>query len=335
MTFPIDRRNERSYDAGWSGEVFICDVDRTYLATRFSTMKGLASIPFEFAVDKQDIDGMVSLLKEVRRGPRCESRTTPLYFISASPAQLRSVIERKMLFDGLEFDGTTFKDWLKIISGLRLRRLKEQLGFKLTALLAGRLDLPPGAGEILLGDDLETDPLAFSLYADLLAGRVTGEEARLVLVRHGVAPDDAESIRELLVHAGCDGGVRHICIRMERHSAPEAFLDWAPQLCPCRGAIQMAVSLWSLGCISQQGVQRVARDLASRHWTAEILGERIQDCTRRGIVDRERAELLCLGLAEEGLVPARLPLPALDPVWAAARERDPSQPWTPRRHLQG
>ena len=141
MPFPIDRVNERSFDPAWSGEVFICDIDRTYLYTRFSSLKGLASIPFEFAIDKQDIEGMTPLLREIRRGPERRSRNTPLYFVSASPAQLRPVIQRKMLLDGLEFDGTIFKDWLGCVTSLRLRRLKEQLGYKLTALLLQRSEL--------------------------------------------------------------------------------------------------------------------------------------------------------------------------------------------------
>jgi hypothetical protein len=334
MTFPISRRNDRLLPPEWRGEVFICDIDRTYLATRFSSLKGLARIPFEFAIDKQDIDGMVVLLKELRRGPSDQSRSSPLYFISASPAQLRPVIQRKMLLDGLEFDGTTFKDWIGVIAELRLKRMREQLGFKLTALFAGRAELPAGAEEILIGDDLENDALAFTLYADLLAGRISRELLVPLLTRHGVGYDDALAIRDAAVQVGTGtGGVKRAYIRMERHSRPEAFLDAFPGLTGCHGALQMAVALWEVGSVGKSGVLRVTRDLYDRHWPPETIGDRLRDCCRRGLVALERAEDLRQELVVEGLVPRGLELPAVDRVWGVAAHREPGRPWTPLRHL--
>jgi len=52
----------------------------------------------------------------------------------------------------------------------RFRNLREQVGYKLTELLAGRRDTPVTADEILFGDDWESDPLIYSLYADVVAG---------------------------------------------------------------------------------------------------------------------------------------------------------------------
>jgi hypothetical protein len=336
MGFPIDRRTERDFEAGWQGEVVTCDIDRTYLMTRFSSLRGLARIPFEFAIDKLDIEGMVPLLKELRRGPARTSRSTPLYFISASPGQLRSVIERKMLLDGLEFDGTTFKDWLGVVAGLRLRRLKEQLGFKLTALSAARRELPAAAREILIGDDLETDALAYTIYADALAGRLTGEQLSHLLLRHGVSFEDAESIGAALRALPACGGVRRIYIRLERNDRPEAFLDSFPWLCACRGAFQIAVSLWAQGSISRQGVTRVADDLASRGMEPPVLADRLAECCRRALCDRPAAEELAEELAAAKQVPRGIELPEAEPVWAEARERaagNPDLPWTPARQL--
>jgi hypothetical protein len=335
VTFPIDRLNERSFAADWAGEVFVCDIDRTYLATRFSTLRGLARIPFEFAVDKQDIDGMVTLLREVRRGPGAHSRVTPLYFISASPAQLRPVIQRKMLLDGLEYDGTTFKNWIGVISGLRLRRLREQLGFKITALLEARRDLPCQAAEILLGDDLESDALAFTLYADLLAGRLTEPQLLRTLTQQQVAFDDAQAILELRRGLPVTAGVRRAYIRLERHEAPAAFLDYAPHLVACRGALQIAASLWAQGSIGAAGVLRVAEELARRGWGPETLGERLCDARRRGLLDDDQGRVLCAELGAAKIVPAGLEPPPLDERWreAAARGVEVPRPWTPARFV--
>lgn len=336
MGFPIDRRNERSFEPGWQGEVVTCDIDRTYLMTRFSSLKGLARIPFEFAIDKQEIEGMVPLLKELRRGPARESRSTPLYFISASPSQLRPVIERKMLLDGLEFDGTTFKDWIGVVAGLKLRRLKEQLGFKLTALCRSRAELPAGAREILIGDDLETDALAYTLYADALAGRIDAVQLSRALGRHGVAVEDAEAITVTLRTLPRSDSVARIYIRLERSDQPEAYLDSFPWLCACRGSFQMALGLFAAGTITRHGVERVASDLASRGVTSRALADRLEDACRRALCGERAAAELALALADAELLPRGLELPDPDPAWAEAERRaraQPDAPWTPARLL--
>ena len=326
MTFPLSSVNERTFDPDWSGEVFVCDIDRTYLYTRFSSLQGLAQIPFEFAVDKRDIEGMAPLLREVRRGPGRESRQTPLYFISASPAQLRPVIQRKMLLDGLEFDGTVFKDWLRVLTSLKLKRLKEQLGFKLTALLLHRKELPPGAQEILIGDDLESDALIFTLFADAVAGRIEEERLLQILLDHNVAVDDARAICELVSELPRRDAVKRCYIRLERHATPEAFLDYWPQVAICLGAFQMALCLWQEGSISTEGVERVATDLLEHGQLPADLDERLVDCCRRGLVQRERGEELRAHLAREKLFAPGPELPEVARQWAVRRT---DGPWTP------
>ena len=177
--------------------MFIADIDRTYLSTRFSSLRGMARIPFEGAAQKRDIEGMARLIREIRRGPGERSRDTPLYFVSASPKQLRPVIERKMGLDGISFDGTTFKDWGRVLRRAKFRRLKEQVGFKMTALMTGRAATPEGAHEILLGDDLETDPVTYAIYADALAGRIPIRDLIRVLRLNGVGEGDAEDIMRM------------------------------------------------------------------------------------------------------------------------------------------
>ena len=333
MTFPLSSVNDRSFDPGWTGEVFVCDIDRTYLYTRFSSLGGLAQIPFEFAVDKRSIEGMAPLLREIRRGPGPHSRQTPLYFISASPAQLRSVIQRKMLLDGLEFDGTVFKDWLGVLASLRLRRFKEQLGFKLTALLLQRRELPPGAREVLIGDDLESDALTFTLFADAVSRRIDDRTLLRILLRHGVAFDDARAIGQLVSGIPRCDAVRRAYIRMER-SSYDAFLDYWPHVAICTGAFQIALGLWQGASISDEGVARVVAGLREEGHTPAALGERLAQACRQGLVDRTRAVELAARLSERGLVADGGPLPEVAPEWAARARVDPGEPWTPR-HLRG
>src|SRR5439155_26568806 len=140
--------------------------DGTYLATDLTSLKKALAIPFQFAVDKATIPGAVSLLRELRHGPGEKPSFTPLYFVSASPPQLRSVLERKMVLDGVEFDGIAFKDQLKLALRGRLGELKNHTGYKLTALLEYRTRLPRRTRWRLLGDDLESDAEIYTMFAD-------------------------------------------------------------------------------------------------------------------------------------------------------------------------
>ena len=288
MTFPVDRSDQRSFDHNWSGDAVFCDIDRTYLYTRFSSLKGLSRIPFEFAIDKRDIAGMVPLLKELRRGPDTTSRHTPLYFVSASPPQMRPVIERKMLMDGVEYDGTTFKNWRACLRSGRLGRMKDQVGFKVTALLLARHALPRGTREILIGDDMEKDALAYCLYADIVSGRIPIDRIPRVLMGLGVGRPDAWGVADLKKMIPDRDSVRRIVIRLERRE-PEHFEEFSPHVHPCHGPYQMALSLHDAGCISGEGVKRVSAGLRTRGVTEEQLDELQHDALARELIDGGRS----------------------------------------------
>jgi hypothetical protein len=166
----IDRTSHRSLGASYAGDVLIWDIDKTYLDTRFSSLRGLLSIPFELAIDKQALPGTVPLLRALRRGPGERSAIVPLFFVSGSPPQLRSIIERKMTLDGVGFDGITFKDQWGLLKRRRPRAIKHQVGYKLLALLLYRLDASAGARWLLFGDDVEQDAEVFRLFGEVCGG---------------------------------------------------------------------------------------------------------------------------------------------------------------------
>ena len=285
-------------------------------------MKGMLGVPLEAAVDKQAIAGMAVLLQEIRRGPGPTSRHTPLYFVSASPSRMRAVIERKMLLDGVEHDGTLFKDWAAILRSLSWRRLREQLGFKLTALLTQRLALPTGARETLLGDDLETDALAFGLYADMLAGHLPLGQIVDRLVENGVARADAQAVVALRQALPPVAGVRRALIRLERHGDANAFIDHAPHLVACHDAFQMACVLLADGDVGEPAVLRVANRLVALGIPPTTLGQRLADLCRRAAIKPGLAARLQAILSDAHLLPAAR-LPSALPIWAAAMGRSP------------
>lgn len=332
MAFPIDRKEERTFSPEWAGQVLVVDIDRTYLATRFSRIRDLARIPFERAEAKEDIAGMARLLVELRHGPTLDRRETPLYFVSASPKQLRPTIERKLALDGITYDGTTFKDWASVLKQRRpLRSLRKQLAFKLTALLTGRLSIPAGANELLLGDDLESDPLAYALYADVLADRIPIDVLADVLRRNEVLEPDADDIVARSKALPRGRGVSRAFIRLERHTDPDDFLEYAPGVLGCTSAFQMAAALWKVEAVSLPGVARVALSLRERGVDVIVLQHELDDLVRRAIVLEDEAVSLYDALVHRGVVLGRTPWPAPDPRWLAAQA--PRTTWTPARLL--
>lgn len=333
MAFPISRANYRTLDPTWEGQVFVADIDRTYLSTHFSSLRGMARIPFERAAEKKDIEGMARLFREVRKGPGDSARETPLFFVSASPKQLRPVIERKMALDGIGFDGTIFKDWNKVVRRGRFRRLREQIGFKMTALLANRAHLPEGAHEILIGDDLETDPVTYALYADTLAGRIPVEDLARVLRLNGVIPSDAEAITRARRELRPGRGVLRAFIRLERHADTDDFIDFAPGVVGCTGAFQMAVAMWKLGSITLPGVCRVAFDLVTRGVSPAVVAERLRDLCRRAIVTPDEARQIAEPLERNRTMAVLTDPVDPDPRWAKVWHDDPYRVWTPARYV--
>ena len=334
MSFPIHRVCYRTLDPDYVGVVFVADIDRTYLMTRFSSLRGMARIPFERAEHKQDIEGMARLFREIRSGPQGQDRDTPLFFVSASPRQLRPVIEKKMVLDGIGFDGTTFKDWGKVVGKMRFHRLREQIGFKLTALLTNRAQLPVGAHEVLLGDDLEHDPLTYCIYADLLGGRIGPDDAARVLQKNGVLAIDARSIAASVRALRPGKGVQRALIRLERHAEPEALVDFAPGVVPCTGAFQMAVTLWRLGCIGRAGIGRVASEMIHRKVASDRLAARLADLVRRAVIGLDDAKSIARELAEKSLLAPIDVWPEVDVAWERVAQRRADRVWTPARYLE-
>ncbi len=215
----IDRSNDRVFPPAYQGDVCVWDIDKTYLDTRFSSLRGLLGIPFELAVDKHAVPGAVPLLRGLRHGPGDDSALVPLYFISGSPRQMRRVLERKMTIDAVQFDGITFKDQLGLLKARRPRGIVEQIGYKLAALLLYRKEHPPGVRYLLFGDDVERDAEAFLLFGEVCAGlRGPALETRLrALGVHDEDVDECVSLADVI--AVERDPVSHVFIREVRGHA--------------------------------------------------------------------------------------------------------------------
>src|SRR6476659_1752575 len=130
------------------------DLDKTYLRTEFDTMRDLVRTAFERADEKRTNPGAATLLRELARA------NVSIHILSGSPEQMRRRLEEKLKLDGIRWDAFTLKPNLKNMLRLRFRALRDQLGYKLPALLLSRTaaakDLV-GVKETLFGDDAEAD----------------------------------------------------------------------------------------------------------------------------------------------------------------------------------
>lgn len=293
--YPLSVVDNRSLPDSFSDPLFVWDIDKTYLATRFSSPKYMARIPLEFAVDKQAIPGMPQVLRGLRRGPGPRFACAPLYFVSASPPQLRKVIERKMMLDAVDFDGITFKDWGSTLVQLRPGRLREQVGFKVCALLDGRRR-HPGAREYLFGDDFEMDAFAYSLYSKILTGELRGDAVVRELAREGVAKDDIDCIlRMRAALKGPLGTVERAFIHLERRSSPETFAPLGSLVTPVKGAFQLSLALFALDLVDDRTVTETASAIRATSVFRRLdLDALMADALHRGLISPERARELPL-----------------------------------------
>lgn len=280
-SYPLSVRNDRILPESYRGPAFVWDIDKTYLATRFSSWRGLAMIPVEFAVDKQAIPGMPEILRALRRGPSKRVECRPLYFVSASPPLLRGVIERKMLQDGVEQDGIIFKDWLRTMLQLRPYRILDQVGFKTSALLRGRMDRVQSR-EYLFGDDYESDAEAFSLYARWINGEIPMAELETELLNNAVKPFDVKLIlRAAAAIPESRGTVEKIFIHLEKKTPPEKFRRFGGRVIAVQGAYQLALALRDLGLIDAAALRAAEAAVQAKGFDAAKL---FADAKRRKII---------------------------------------------------
>jgi len=284
------------------------DLDKTYLRSEFDTLRQLWQTARERGEDKIEVPGVADLMKALKATADARGRVLSVHFISASPPQIGKAIRDKLAFDGVPYDGITFKNQLAHLKRGRLRNLREHVGYKLTELLRGRLAAPPGTRELLFGDDWESDALTYSLYADVLAGRLPTARLRPLLVRVGIDP---EQIADVLGLAGLAGGldaVDRILINLERRTPPAAFRFFGPRVVPTFNYFQTAIVLAADGTLDEDGLARVARALIERsRYTPRRLENSLADLVRRGITVGDVATELAEPLRRAGLLPGTVP----------------------------
>jgi hypothetical protein len=291
------------------------DLDKTYLRSDFDTLRSLLRTAFEKAEDKVDVPGVAEVIRGLKASAARHERTALVHFVSASPPQIGNAIRKKLLLDGVPYDGIVFKDQLAHIRRGKLRNLREHVGFKLAELLRGRLDVAHDARELLFGDDWESDSLIYSLYADIVAGRLDAERLVPVLRRVRVDPTLVDDILALAARAAVGDVVARIFINLERRSPPGVFRLFGPRVVPTFNYFQTAAVLGADGWLDPEDVARVARVLMDgAGYTERRLANSLDDLVRRAHLTAAAADALARPLRAAGV----LAPPAPEPRWRRA-----------------
>lgn len=239
------------------------DLDKTYLRTEFDTMRDLVRAALERADEKRTNPGAGTLLREMKRSG------VSIHILSGSPEQMRTKLEHKLRLDGIVWDSFILKPNLKNMLRFRFRAMRDQLGYKLPALLSARLTALPKrlqeTRETLFGDDAEADAFVYSLYADVLEGTVDPLTLAEVCELGRMYDDVREKVVDAARRSPKRTVVERILIHLERQTAPEDFNVYGARVVPFYNYLQAAFVVHEDGRLGSEGVLRVAEELVRDH----------------------------------------------------------------------
>ena len=188
----------RILDDDFQGPVVMSDIDQTFLDTQIDSRQGLTDTLFERIESKRSLPAMDQFYRQLR------SNDIPLFFVSASPSFFRRTLEAVFERFKIEHDGLFLKNLLgpinnivrkgfEVLSNLEdymtqnmsealersakffgstMQSMVDQIAYKLSVLLEQRLMMPTPTGEILIGDNTESDYFIFTIYQYLLLGKL-------------------------------------------------------------------------------------------------------------------------------------------------------------------
>jgi len=269
--------------------VYRWDLDKTYLHTDFSTVRGLVQAAVESAQRRRTIPGMRALLSALWHG-----HDARLVVVSGSPTFLRRRILALFQLHGIRCDRLVLKDFSGAVRRGRIRSLSSQVPYKLRGHLDTRLWLAArgeDVGEICFGDDAEVDALVYCLYADACAGRVDPARLARILELTGAYPDEIAAILERVAQVPRGDPVRRVFIHLEAGSPPARFGAYRGRVTPSFNALQIALHLTGEALADDRVITEVADELVRDHRVgADGLAGSVEDALRRGLCTRKLAE---------------------------------------------
>ena len=286
-------------------EVFIWDLDKTYLDTKFETISGLLNTIFEQGNQKRNIPGTDILVKNIYKNykEKFQDEKMPFFFITGSPPQLEKKIMDKLKIDGVTPLGVFFKDNIQNLKPGRLWRLNKQVGYKLHALLQLRKYLGEGCKQTLWGDDSENDSVIYSLYSDICANRLTGTELGTVLKFFHVTGEQLDCILKLQKEIPVGDPVEKIYINLEDDTDYEYYLKFGRRVLPTYNSFQTALDLFQDSRVKEEDIVHLGHYLNEKYdYTCDEFEKNIDDLVRRGVLGESTMNKILPHLISSGLI---------------------------------
>jgi hypothetical protein len=319
-------------------EVFVWDLDKTYLDTHFGTIKEVWRTALEKAFQKQNIPGTASLVRAIKEYWVAERGRSafPIFFITASPPQMEGKIREKLEIDSILPLGGYYKDNLKNLKPGRLWRLTQQVGYKLQALLQLRLRLREDVRQILWGDDSESDAVIYSLYSDICARRWSEKDLLAILRGLHVVGGQTETILDLQDQIPISDPVEKIYINLATDTDPEYYLKFGRRTIPSNNSFQTALDLFQDNRLKTEQVIHVAQDMLMNYgFTEDELQSSFDNLVRRRILSDETVSKILPPLQQNNLFPMDF-VPSIEPAQVTERVGNRvygldgvTEPWVP------
>ncbi|MCB0385471.1 MAG: hypothetical protein KDD43_08765 [Bdellovibrionales bacterium] len=323
-------------------EVYVWDLDKTYLDTRFETLGGLWRTVVEKAFQKKNVPGTGALARALKKNweeiHEEAANEFAIYFITASPPQLERKIYEKLVFDGIYPFGIYFKDNLQNLQPKRWWRLTQQVGYKLQALLSLRLRLDNDVRFVMWGDDSESDAVIYSLFSDICTRRLETDELREVMKSLHVVGSQMDVIFDLQEQIPSTDPVDKVYINLAEDTDADYYVKFGRRTLPTYCSFQTALDLFQDKRLDGDLVVRVAQDLITNFgYTYDELERYLDDMIRRQRIGEEALVDLLPVLQGHGLIhpkwePSIAPKPIADQVDGRVMALEGSyEPWVPER----
>jgi hypothetical protein len=321
-------------------EVFLWDIDKTYLDTTIDSLSGLLTTVLERALNKKNIPGTNTLLQSLAKHRQEQKGYMyfPIYFITASPPQMEERISEKFNIDNIRPFGCFYKDNLANLRPGRFWRLTKQVGYKLQALMQLRTRLSDNVRQICWGDDSETDAIIYNLYSDICARRLSAGEIRSVLERFNVGGEQVDTILDLQSQVPEQDPVEKIYINLATDTDPDYYLKFGRRTLATYNTFQVAIDLFQDRRLSLEGLYLVIQDMIYNYgYTPEELMKSFEEIIRRGVLgatayEEAREFFMQKGLLYPSFTPSMAPLKETKVEDGKVYELEGlHEPWVPDR----
>ncbi len=286
-------------------EVYIWDLDKTYLDTKIDSFRGLMTTVFEKTLTKKNIPGASELIQSMSRYRKKHFNEAifPLFFVSASPPQMESKIKEKFELDSIYPLRMFYKDNLKNLAPSRFLFLKKQIGYKVHALLKLRTQLSDHVKIIFFGDDSESDAIIYSLFSDICARRFSESNLTKLLQKFGVTAIQTDEILHLQKQIQVQDPVDKIYINLATDTDPEYYLKFGRRCLATYDSFQIALDLIQDQRLSLEELNHIQSELIQKfNFTTHMMVKSFEDLVRRRVLGISSFEMIFNYLIEKKVI---------------------------------